>query len=110
MSMQNNLSYSMMNGQSPQTPQEDYQDTKNRYGCPSVPQQRLLLYAGQQPVQCGSPCCMLPQHLLDGLAWRAQELRGSDVPGAGAANVCIAGYAGGMQRTMLLCHKTCRLA
>ena len=46
MSMQNNMSYSMMNGQSPQTPQEDYQDPKNRYGCPSVPQQRLLLYAG----------------------------------------------------------------
>ena len=101
MSMQNNMSYSMMNGQSPQTPQEDYQDPKNRYGCPSVPQQWLLLYAGQQSVQYGSPCCMLPQRLVDGLQWRAQELRCSDVPGAGAANACIAGFAGGMQRTVL---------
>ena len=37
MSMQNNMSYSMMNGQSPQTPQEDYQDPKNRYSCICVP-------------------------------------------------------------------------
>ena len=113
MSMQNNMSYSMMNGQSPQTPQEDYQDPKNRYVCTSVPQQWLLLYARQQSVQCGSPCCMRPQHLVDGLKWRAQELRGislSDVPGASAANAHVAAYPGGMQGTVLSLHDTCCLA
>lgn len=34
--MQNSMGYSMMNGHSPQTPQEDYQDPKDRYNCTPV--------------------------------------------------------------------------
>ena len=71
--MQNSMGYSMMNGHSPQTPQEDYQDPKDRCSCTSVP----VLHAGPAYVNGLS---LWPRELLRGICMPG-------APGSGAATI-----------------------